>query len=407
MHIARIIALALFVFSLARTSRAHDLAIDELQLSPRFEQSVLRGQIQFDPELTRKKGELPSPAAEQRVLAFLRRNLKLELDGKVVAVHYSVRELWVPGGATGGDLVVLDAKLPKNARELRVFVPEAMKALVVTIQTVKQEQPATTRSTLVLGGAWSALYRFNAEASPQSWREGGAEQFNVDGGVAASAEPSAAPVTSPPPSPTPSAIAEGRARAEGDFEAQSAWHEAIRYLVVGIEHILPRGWDHVLFVVGLVLGSGRRYKQLLLQLSAFTFAHSVTLALGAFGLVVLPSSIIEPLIALSISYVAVENLIKRGEPKYRALIVLCFGLLHGQGFARALADLELPREAFVAALVGFNLGVEVGQLIVVAAVLLALYWLKSPPAFRRYAVVPGSLCIAAIGLYWGVDRIFG
>jgi hypothetical protein len=163
----------------------------------------------------------------------------------------------------------------------------------------------------------------------------------------------------------------------------------------------------VLFVAGLVLGAGQRFKPLLLQLSAFTLAHSLTLALGALGLVVLPSKLVETLIALSLAVVAVENLLQRGTPRQRVWLVLCFGLLHGQGFARVLTELELPRQSFLVALVSFNLGVEAGQLIVVAGLSVLLYWLRDPLAFRRYAVVPGSLFIAAIGAYWAVERLLG
>jgi hypothetical protein len=161
----------------------------------------------------------------------------------------------------------------------------------------------------------------------------------------------------------------------------------------------------VLFVAGLVLGSRRRFRSLLLQLGAFTVAHTVTLGLGALGLVVLPGRVVEPLIAFSIAFVAIENLLTKGEPRYRPAWAFAFGLLHGQGFASALAETGLPSESFLTALFAFNVGVELGQLAVVAALLVVLYGLSDPERFQRFAVRPGSVAIAMAGLYWGVERL--
>lgn len=177
------------------------------------------------------------------------------------------------------------------------------------------------------------------------------------------------------------------------------------YVELGYIHIVPRGLDHILFVLGLFLLS-TRMRPLLIQVTSFTVAHTITLALSLYGIVDLPPSIVEPLIALSIAYVAIENLFMRGLSAWRPFVVFAFGLLHGLGFAGVLTGLGLPQDQFVTALIGFNIGVEFGQLsvILVAWLLLAL-WQMSEQAYRRAVIIPGSLGIAAVGLYWTVERL--
>ena len=146
----------------------------------------------------------------------------------------------------------------------------------------------------------------------------------------------------------------------------------------GFRHILPGGLDHVLFVLGVFLLS-RRLRTVLVQLSAFTVAHSITFGLSMYGIVSLPPAIVEPAIALSIAYVAVENLTTSRLRSHRVALVFAFGLLHGLGFAGALSALALPRSQFLLALVGFNVGVEAGQIAVVALALAASApWHRSP-----------------------------
>jgi hypothetical protein len=146
----------------------------------------------------------------------------------------------------------------------------------------------------------------------------------------------------------------------------------ITYIPVGFDHIVPLGLDHILFVLGLFFLS-THFWPLLLQVSAFTAAHTITLALAALGYVSIPASIVEPLIAASIVFVAVENILSRGLSRWRPVLVFCFGLLHGLGFASVLGEFGLPDSAFVAALIGFNVGVELGQLSVIAVALLCVY----------------------------------
>jgi hypothetical protein len=178
-----------------------------------------------------------------------------------------------------------------------------------------------------------------------------------------------------------------------------------RYLALGFTHILPKGFDHVLFVLGLFLLT-RRSRPLLLQVSAFTVAHSITLALGLYHVVTVPPAIVEPLIALSIAYVAIENLFLSDLRAWRIALVFAFGLLHGMGFAGALGELGLPRSEFLTALVGFNLGVEAGQLTVIAAAFLLVggRW-EHYAWYRRLIVVPASAAIACVAVYWTIARL--
>ena len=179
---------------------------------------------------------------------------------------------------------------------------------------------------------------------------------------------------------------------------------AREYLRLGYTHILPKGVDHILFVIGIFLLSPR-WKTMVLQVTAFTIAHSLTLALSIYGIVSLPSRVVEPLIALSIAYVAIENLFTRELKPWRLALVFMFGLLHGLGFAGVLQDLGLPRDEFVTALVTFNLGVEAGQLTVIAAALLAVFPFMTKGWYHQRVVIPASIAIAAIGLYWTLVRV--
>jgi hydrogenase/urease accessory protein HupE len=186
---------------------------------------------------------------------------------------------------------------------------------------------------------------------------------------------------------------------------QSRLATAALYLKLGFTHIVPYGLDHILFVLGLFLLSVR-LRPILLQVTAFTVAHSITLALSMYGLVSLPSSVVEPAIALSITCVAIENVLTRELKPWRVALVFAFGLLHGLGFAGVLVELGLPRSQFVTALLAFNGGVELGQLTVIAgAYALVGVWFKDREWYRRRIVVPASLAIAVTGLCWTVQRV--
>ncbi len=191
------------------------------------------------------------------------------------------------------------------------------------------------------------------------------------------------------------------------LKAPGKWDKMVamgRYIIVGFHHIIPEGTDHILFVLGLFLFSAR-LGPLLWQVSAFTVAHSITLGLALYGVVRLPSSITEPLIAASIVFVAVENIFSKEIKPWRYAVVFCFGLVHGLGFASAFADVGLPRENFLIGLVGFNLGVECGQLTVIAGAFLAVGWFRHRPWYRKVIVIPASSVIALIALFWTFQRI--
>lgn len=178
-----------------------------------------------------------------------------------------------------------------------------------------------------------------------------------------------------------------------------------RYIIVGFHHIIPEGTDHILFVLGLFLLS-TRLLPLFWQVSAFTVAHSITLGLSIYGIIRLSPSITEPLIAASIVFVAVENLFTNDMQPWRPFVVFGFGLIHGLGFASAFAETGLPREHFLLGLIGFNVGVECGQLTVIACALLTVGWFRKKPWYRQRIVVPGSIIIAVIASFWTVQRIF-
>jgi hydrogenase/urease accessory protein HupE len=177
------------------------------------------------------------------------------------------------------------------------------------------------------------------------------------------------------------------------------------YLGLGFTHIVPKGLDHMLFVLGIYLLSGRA-RSVLWQVSAFTMAHSITLGLSMYGIVAVPPRIVEPLIALSIAYVAIENIFLSELKSWRVALVFGFGLLHGMGFAGALKELGLPRSEFVTALITFNVGVEAGQLAVIATAFVLVGWYCADRSwYRRRIVVPTSMLIACTAVYWTIQRL--
>jgi hypothetical protein len=209
----------------------------------------------------------------------------------------------------------------------------------------------------------------------------------------------------------------GLAGSKEEHAAASPSSGFFSFVRMGAEHVVPDGLDHMLFILGLYLASPR-LKSLLILVTMFTLAHSVTLTLAAIGLVAAPPRVIEPVIALSIAAVAIENILARpragsregpqglsfGQDAVRAAIVFAFGLVHGLGFASAFGEMELPRSVLVPALVGFNVGVEVGQLLVLCGAFVVIGWAARKPWYRKAVVIPGSAAIACVGLYWAVTR---
>ena len=178
-----------------------------------------------------------------------------------------------------------------------------------------------------------------------------------------------------------------------------------KFVPAGIHHILI-GPDHLLFLVGLLLLGGS-LRQLLLVVTSFTVAHSITLSLAALNIVTPPARLIEPAIALSIVYVGADNILAKGGRDVRGWIAFTFGFIHGFGFANVLREMELPTRALGWSLFSFNIGVEIGQLFVVVLVASALAALKSRSEWAgRHLAFAGSLVVIVAGAFWFVQRVF-
>ncbi len=186
---------------------------------------------------------------------------------------------------------------------------------------------------------------------------------------------------------------------------KSLFSEIYDYLIIGFEHIVPKGLDHILFVLGLFLFSPK-FKPLLIQVSAFTLAHTITIFLGVLNIIKIPPSIVEPIIALSISYVAIENIFLKKISIWRPIIVFIFGLLHGLGFAGVISEIGLSQANFIVSLISFNIGVELGQLFIILVCYFGVvYWIKNRSWYKKFFTNPLSLIITIIGLYWFIERI--
>ncbi|UVI29374.1 HupE/UreJ family protein [Paenibacillus spongiae] len=174
-----------------------------------------------------------------------------------------------------------------------------------------------------------------------------------------------------------------------------------RYFVLGIEHLLT-GYDHVLFLLSLIIITSS-FKEALKIVTAFTVAHSITLFLVASGRIQVISSWVEAIIALSICYVAVENIFVQ-KAKWRWILTAIFGLIHGMGFAGALAETGLPKSNLIGTLLMFNLGVEVGQLIIICLLLPLLIWMRKFPWYRKM-MISTSCLIFVLAFYWLIQRL--
>jgi hypothetical protein len=176
------------------------------------------------------------------------------------------------------------------------------------------------------------------------------------------------------------------------------------YLHLGFRHIVPVGTDHILFVLGLFF-LGITWRKLLAQTTVFTIAHATTLFLSTYGIFSLPSKYVEPAIALSIAFIALENVFSPRLGVGRLAVVFCFGLIHGLGFASSLSEVPFPKHQFMVALIGFNFGVDAGQLFIILLAFLTVGWFRNRPWFRARIAIPCSVAIAAVGVFWAVQRI--
>ena len=178
------------------------------------------------------------------------------------------------------------------------------------------------------------------------------------------------------------------------------------YLDLGFHHIIPEGFDHILFVIGLCLLSNK-IKVILWQATAFTVAHSITVALSMKNIIVAPGAVVEPIIALSILFVSVENILLSGLKPWRILLVFLFGLVHGLGFASSLNEIGLPRNQFATSILSFNLGVELGQIAIIIAVFSCIVKpFGNKLNYRKQVVFPLSVLIGLTAFYWTVQRVF-
>jgi HupE / UreJ protein len=181
---------------------------------------------------------------------------------------------------------------------------------------------------------------------------------------------------------------------------------AAYYFQLGFKHIIPEGLDHVLFIIGLCL-IHTKIKPIIYQATAFTVAHTLALALSMKDVIVAPPQVIEPIIALSIVFIALENLIVSQAKPWRLILVFMFGLVHGMGFASSLNEIGLPPDTFLTSILLFNLGVEVCQVLVIAAIFsLLIQPFKNRSWYRVRIVYPISILIALISIYWTFMRVF-
>ena len=177
------------------------------------------------------------------------------------------------------------------------------------------------------------------------------------------------------------------------------------YFKLGFTHIIPQGIDHVLFIIGICL-INTKLKSVIYQASAFTVAHTIALALSMKNIIVAPPPVVEPIIALSIVFVAIENIILSELKPWRILLVFLFGLIHGMGFASSLNEIGLPPGKFFTSILMFNVGVEVCQVMIIALIFgLLIYPNKNKIWYRWRIVYPVSIAIALVSSYWTVERL--
>lgn len=181
---------------------------------------------------------------------------------------------------------------------------------------------------------------------------------------------------------------------------------AVEYFQLGYTHVLPNGFDHILFILGIFLLNSN-LETVIIQCSIFTLAHSITLGLTATGYIMPETRVIEPLIAISILFVAVENIFHNKINPWRLVIIFLFGLVHGMGFATAIKDIGLSQNHFLGSLLFFNVGVEFGQItIIILAYFTFAKWFNKKEWYNIRIVYPFSCLIGCIALYWTIQRIF-
>jgi hypothetical protein len=344
-----------------KVTLAHDFGIGEATLE--LEGDRYRLVLKLDADYYSEGRALNAEAAARGLAQRIEKAVRVTFDGKPMTASASDVRFHVFDAKTNGDvhLLTLAGKAPEGARSLGIELERAFPALKVHL--------------LAPGGAVTAT---RAVLPGMSLR----------------------------PFPMPNAPAVKRPEAsQGASGRSSAGRVALDYVTLGFLHIVPRGLDHILFVTALVLGN-RRLRGLLALLTAFTLAHSLTLALSALGHISLPSKPVEVVIALSVAYAAAEAVLRRQPSRWQPLVVFAFGLLHGLGFAGVLSELGLPAEHRVWSLAAFNVGVELGQISVVGALAVGFGWCQERPWFQRALVRPAATAVCVVALYWIAERMF-
>jgi hypothetical protein len=331
--------------------------------------------------------------------------LPAALDAHVTATGLAVVE--VNGREVGYHLTVVPSELPEAASQLLVRaiagssadaeqLAEAMRRAVVVRVDGAPCRPGRIAIRDVGAGLKALLdYALHCSAAP------GRFELEEDwAGLFGEHYQTIATIRSPQGGGE-HLLGQGSARISVDLGIPSPGGLA-GFVRLGVAHILT-GYDHLLFLFALLAGASRLWRVLGIA-SMFTLAHSITLSLAVFGLVHAPAAVVEPLIALSIIWVAAENMLGVGRLWRRFAVAFVFGLVHGLGFADALSPLALSGWSLVRALAGFNLGVELGQVIAIGValpIMLVIGRSTSAALVYRYA----SLAVAAAGAYWFVERI--
>lgn len=350
-------AVVLLLSCAARTAMAHPMSFTEMQA--RLTARELAGELRVDAV------DGPTEARWARVERELRTGLFVKVDQSPVRCEFRVSSWGDPSGVdrAATDQVAFQCPLPAGPRAVTLKATQSFGSLRAEI--LDDERNAVVRLDLAPGDETAPLDDLLAAAPPAPLHEDTVPSSPLD-----------------------------------------APHQVLaRYLLLGFEHILPLGLDHILFVLALFFLSPR-LKPLLVQLTTFTAAHSLTLALVAAGVMSPPASLVEPLIAASIVFVGVENLTRRTVGPARVGVVGMFGLLHGMGFAGALHELGLPEGREALALLGFNIGVELGQVTIVLLALGLTWRAQVEGEHPSWIRVPASGAIALMGLVWVVERVF-
>ena len=326
-----------------------------------------------------------------RVRTYLVDHVRLRVDGRLI-----------PGACPGyvPDLLSPPAPGDTSAESL----PDRLPFLLLWTLP-KGTKAVELEFALLIDVVGSGLVNVNLHQGDRTQRHttdlGGTVTVTLRGQPPAPKPATKAPVVVTGPVPAPAAD-EAAEEEQVVSTSLSAWG----LLLMGARHIIPEGLDHILFVVCLFL-LAPRLKPLLIQVTAFTLAHSVTLGLAMAGIVLLPSRLVETLIAASIVVMAVENLFMREAKPWRWALVFLFGLVHGLGFAGSFSYLAMQPGDFARPLILLNVGIELGQLAVVAGCAALTWWAWKKPWYDRVVVYPASIAIALVAAWWTIERGFG